>query len=412
MPPSDCPVAAALQCKRKSFSEASVSGLQIRQYHSIGDIPRADWQQLLSPDDVFMSVDYWKDFEKSVSNNVGFRYLVFHHRQELAGVAAFQIIQFNATNITNEEELKAKSWSQQLITRALQPFAFRVLVMGNTFMTGNYGLRIRGGEVDQNHAAWLLQGIEDITNMERSSGNPISGVLIKDFFQDEAPGLDLLQQAGYLKTQGQPNMVLHIDPKWKDFKGYLSAMSSKYRMRVKRALKDMKDITVRPLTKDEISQHMPRIEELYQQVIGQSSFKLATFDIAHLQPMKDTFGARLYCDGFFQGDKLVGFTSMLQHEDAMAAGMLGLNKELQREYDLYFNMLIHIAKRGIESNVSRVIMGRTAMEIKSSIGAVPFDMNIYVRHTSNWKNFFIRRIINFLNKPEDWHQRHPFKKGK
>lgn len=411
MSQTNCPVTAALHCRKNSLAPAIVQGLQTKLYQSISDIPRADWQQLVQPDDLFMSVDYWRAFEASVSENVAFRYLVFHHQQEVAGIAAFQIIQFNASNIGTDEDVQQMSWRKKLLIKALQPLSFRLLVCGNTFMTGNYGLRFRSGEINETHAQWLISGINQIEESERKAGKRVSGVLVKEFFQHEATGLNVLQQAGYLKFLAQPNMVLPIDSEWKDFKGYLAAMSSKYRTRVKRALKDMKGITIRPLVAEEIETYMPRIEDLYQQVIGQSSFKLATFDIAHLKPMKGTFGSCLHCDGFFLDGELIGFTSLLENENDLAAGMLGLNKDLQRDYDLYFNMLIHIVKRGIEHKADRIIMGRTAMEIKSSLGAVPMDMDVYVRHTSNWKNFFVKKIVAFMTKPEEWHQRHPFKKG-
>lgn len=406
-----CPVTTALQCKKRTLAPVMTQGLQTKLYSSINDIPRADWQQILQPDDLFMSVDYWKAFEASVSSNVGFRYLVFHYKNEVAGIAAFQIIQFNASNIGTEADVQQMSWSKKLLTKALKPLSFRLLVCGNTFMTGNYGLRFSNGDIDHEHAQWLLNGIQQIEDEERAKGKAISGVLVKDFYQHEAKGLDQLEGSGYLKFLAQPNMVLNIDPAWKDFKGYLSAMSSKYRTRVKRALKDMKGITIRPLVAEEIDQYMPRIEDLYQQVIGQSSFKLATFDIAHLKPMKGTFGSCLHCDGFFLDGELIGFTSLIEHENELAAGMLGLNKDLQRDHDLYFNMLIHIVKRGIEHKADRIVMGRTAMEIKSSLGAVPMDMDVYARHTSNWKNFFVKKIVSFMTRPEEWHQRHPFKKG-
>ena len=50
---------------------------------------------------------------------------------------------------------------------------------------------------------------------------------------------------------------------------------------------------------------------------------------------------------------------------------------------MYLNMLFDMAFYGIENQFKKVVFARTAMEIKSSIGAKPYKMNIYLKHTNN-----------------------------
>jgi hypothetical protein len=49
------------------------------------------------------------------------------------------------------------------------------------------------------------------------------------------------------------------------------------------------------------------------------------------------------------------------------------------------------------------------MEIKSSVGAKPKEMFMYMRHTNSFANMILRIVFNFLNPTPKWEERHPFK---
>jgi hypothetical protein len=88
---------------------------------------------------------------------------------------------------------------------------------------------------------------------------------------------------------------------------------------------------------------------------------------------------------------------------------LGYNKEENLHSQLYLNTLFDIIKQGIESKFSKINFSRTALEIKSSVGAVPQEMCCYMKHRSNFSNKFIRPILDYLNPEIEWVPRHPFK---
>ena len=72
-------------------------------------------------------------------------------------------------------------------------------------------------------------------------------------------------------------------------------------------------------------------------------------------------------------------------------------------------MLFDMATFGIDNRFKSVIFARTAMEIKSSIGAKPHDMNIYIKHTNNViANTVLKLVVKYANPIRDWQERHPF----
>jgi hypothetical protein len=52
---------------------------------------------------------------------------------------------------------------------------------------------------------------------------------------------------------------------------------------------------------------------------------------------------------------------------------------------------------------------RTALEIKSSVGAVPCDLSIYLRHRNRISSSVIKFVFEKLTPEEDWQPRSPFK---
>jgi len=64
---------------------------------------------------------------------------------------------------------------------------------------------------------------------------------------------------------------------------------------------------------------------------------------------------------------------------------------------------------GIEYQFKKIIFGRTALEIKSSIGAEPIMMSGFIFHTNSFINKFMPKIFPKLEPTLAWQQRHPFK---
>lgn len=52
---------------------------------------------------------------------------------------------------------------------------------------------------------------------------------------------------------------------------------------------------------------------------------------------------------------------------------------------------------------------RTALEIKSSVGAVPENLYCYLRHQNPLVNKFTGTLLDYLKPVEEWLPRHPFK---
>ncbi len=392
---------------------STTTGYTAEIYNGIAAVPQALWQQVVPQGHTFLHYDYLTAFEASCSHNVGFRYVVFRKNGRLAGVATFQIVLFDGNNIGNEESRKQQGWWANMLNSMVNRMKMRLLVLGNTFMTGEYGWYFTDVKVPGQEELLALQSsIAQLVQQAKQDARPISGVLVKDVFLENLGALPQLQQAGYLQFPVQPDMILDVDPMWKSFDDYLAAMTSKYRVRMRKAIKDMARVEVRPMTLAEVEASMPEMERLYQEIINTTSFKMATFDLGHVPNLVRTLPAeQFWVEGFWLDGKLIAFISLYKHQGQLVAGMMGMDRAMQKSFDLYLNVLLLVARRAIEHQVKQAVYGRTAMEIKSSVGAKPHDMYLYTRHKSNWKSRILLPIVKLLSTNKPWHQRNPFKEA-
>jgi hypothetical protein len=405
---SDCtlPLTRSFCTTKKA---ATNNAIRIDISTSIAGVNAAAWNAVVPAEKLFLSIDYLKAFEHSTSANIAFRYLLFYKDNSPAGVAIFQILTFDGANMGMEEGAENANFSKKVLTKIVNRFSMRMLVCGNTFMTGEYGLHFNSSLSTEEQYNLLDAGIKKIVAEEKKAEG-LSAVLIKDFFADSKEVAQPFTTQGYLEFKVQPNMILELDHAWKTFDDYLNAMSSKYRVRARKALKMAADIEVRQMSLQEIEQSMPRMIDLYHQIIDTTSFKMATFDLQHIPELKRAFGEEFICLGFYNNEELCGFISLYhQSSGEMVAGMMGMDKGLQKSHDLYLNILYSIVKDSIHYGAKKLVMGRTAMEIKSSLGAVPHNMYLYTRHLGYIRNMMIHPVMRRLTKTKEWHQRTPFK---
>lgn len=63
-------------------------------------------------------------------------------------------------------------------------------------------------------------------------------------------------------------------------------------------------------------------------------------------------------------------------------------------------MLLDMVKKGIELKIKEIHLGRTATEIKSTIGAVPKNMHIHLHHQRNYFHDRMKKMETTFGTPE------------
>lgn len=373
-------------------------------YSAINELP-ASWDKV-AEENVFLQTPYLKVLEESAPTNMQCFYIGIFEENNLIGVALAQYLNVHKLESFGERDKCIKTTVRNFV---FKNFASHVLFLGNNMITGQNGY-VFNKHIDFKHISELLiQCSEAIIQYFKNKGIKIHIVSFKDFYQHCSEELKKYDFAKMYDFNIQPNMIFELNPEWKTESDYVAAFSKKYRDQYKRSHKKCDGVEVKELNHDEIVTHEERIYELYHHVAKNAPFN--TFFLAknHFSTFKKQLGEQLRVAGYFIDGKLVGFHTILLNGETLETYFLGYDEHVQKEKMLYLNMLYNMTKFGIENGFKKIIFGRTALEIKSSIGAQPVLMSGFIYHTNKLINRYMDKIFTRLEPSVEWQQRHPFK---
>lgn len=378
--------------------------ISFKIYNSVKELP-ALWDTV-AQSNVFLQTSYLSVLERSAPVNMECFYIGIFENSELIGVSLAQYLDLNKLESFGERDKCFKTIIRNFI---FKNFASHTLFLGNNMITGQNGY-VFSKEIDFNHISEiLLQSADEITLYFRKKGISIHLVSFKDFYDHCSVELKKYRFSNIYEFNTQPNMIFYLDQNWKSLDDYVAALSKKYRDQFKRARKKFDGIQMKNLSYEEVLQNEEQIYDLYHYVAKNAPFNTFFLSKNHFSTLKGQCGNRFQIFGYFLNEELVGFHTLLLNDETLETYFLGYNDHIQKENMLYLNMLYNMTEYGIENGFKRIIFGRTALEIKSSIGATPVQMSGFIYHNNKLINRFIGKIFRNLEPELHWQQRHPFK---
>ncbi|MCB0819882.1 MAG: GNAT family N-acetyltransferase, partial [Bacteroidetes bacterium] len=281
----------------------------------------------------------------------------------------------------------------------------RILIAGNTQVSGSLGLFFNTSVSNALQADVWKSVIE---NAEEKWG-PFAIILAKEFnLEQEKETIKALKAANLRKISALPVMMMNLDSSWQSFQDYLAAMSAKYRIRAKSARKKGKHISSETWGVEEIALHLDQIEELYENVYSRARFRLMRIDPLYFLRLKQNLGKQFRFQAYFAAGRFIGFRTSFCYNNRLDAHLIGLDYEANKEHSLYLNMLYDYVELALENGCTQIDFGRTAMEIKSTVGAEPVDFLPLVKIRNTILNG-LTCVLMENSAPEPWVQRHPFR---
>jgi hypothetical protein len=395
----------------------SPSGYGISLFDSVHYVPAGDWDAA-TRDKFFMQKDYLSVLEDNPPRNMQFRYALVYDNHKPIAACYFQVIELTGKSLgtlvdPEKDKKNAKCFTdsvKDLLKKNAGKVSLRLMVCGNAFVSGEHGFCFAPGADMAKAYHGLADAIYRVRRGEKLNGQ-VAAILIKDFYSDSVKDSKELERFDYSGFSVEPNMVVDVEKSWKSFDGYLDAMSSKYRRRARSIIKKGDAIERRLFGYDDIIANREQIEKLYDAVHLKAKFRLASLTMDYFAAMQRTLPGNYSFVGYYLDGKMVGFRTTFFDDHSAEAHFIGLDYKINRQYDIYQNILIDYVREGIERGAEKIYLGRTASEIKSTLGAVAYDLTCYVRHRNPVSNRIIKPFIDYL-KPSEWIQRSPFKDEK
>ncbi len=373
-----------------------------------------DWDTAAPATDLFLQRAYLSILEANPPHGMRFGYLVFYQGDHPIGVALCQIKYFKGDDNINEAELLTKdpcffaSLSKWLKRWVAGKMAADILICGNMLLTGEHGYYFNYSSITPEKAAILLEeALNAVVRSTERANEKMPVILIKDVAPVHRKEAQVFKQKGFVEFDIQPNMVLHLP--FQNFEAYLAAMSTKYRTRAKRAFKKADGIVKKELSLFEIQQELPRIYALYQDIANQAGFNMVDLNEHYLPALKRDLPEAFRLTGYYRDGQLIAFFTTIQDGPVMEAHFLGYDKTCNHDLQLYLNILYDIVQLALNRGCESIVFARTALEIKSSIGAVANNLYCYLRHQNPLANAFTGTLLDYLKPVEEWQPRHPFK---
>lgn len=382
------------------------TNLEFRIKYKVQDLDA----ELPKSESIFLAPIYQQLLEDCPSKNTESIYIPVYESGTIIGV-----IQAQSTLVKGKESLnlnmRAKGIRTKIKNYLLASYNKYWFVVGNLLLTGNYGLRLKGKTTRESFV--ILNAVTKcaLPIIEKEKGIHFSFLFYKDFSEEEAAQSEALNQKNFHCVKSEPNMVMELPKEWNNFEDYLAAMSSKYRVRAKRAFKKGKDLQRVDMTAEQIEQHKERIHELYKKVSHSVDFNLVYLHEDYYPEMKRRMKDDFRLVAYFLEDELIGYFTTIKDYHETHAHYLGMDYAYNNRYQLYLNMLYDIIKISIEKNRSaKIDFARTAPEIKSSVGATPEETFFYLRHTNSLLNRLVAKTTSSLQGEEkEIIYRSPFK---
>jgi predicted N-acyltransferase len=204
-------------------------------------------------------------------------------------------------------------------------------------------------------------------------------------------------------------MKLQLQENWQTFDDYLAAMKTKFRVKARKAFKQSAAIRIEEVTLKNIEQKLPKMTTLYEKVASNAGFNLVDFNLETYKDLKEKLGENYILKTFWLDDEIVGFISGIINNSSLDAHFVGIDYQLNKSHAIYQRMLYTYIEIGIKKRLKTINFGRTASEIKSSVGAVPQNLTMYLRHKKTIKNRILKLFLQRVQ-PTAFQQKFPFKK--
>lgn len=398
-------------CRKTSFDAALHDSYAIRMVQSIDEVEE-EWALVSDSHDIFYSAAFLRCIEKATPSGITPYYcLVTNHEKPIG------IIYLQSKSVRLEENLRADHkregkfrfspllWFKKWVIRQIH---FHTVICGNLMLTGRYGFYFPGNLGKDEQFRLVAEATRQLQHYLSKTGVKPGLVLVKDFFSDEAP-LEEDKAFGFTRFTVQPKMMLPLSPMWSTMEDYVLDLKSKYRVRYKKALQKGAEMEKKELSSEEIAHHRKEIMKLYRCVANQAAFNAFYLHDHYFEELKSALGTALTFKTYWKNGKLIAFFTSITNYDVLDAHFLGYDPDENQDCQIYLNMLFDLIQEGIDKKMRLVDMSRTAIEIKSTVGAIPKDMYLYLKHSHPLINRATNSILSFVKPSDEFIIRSPFK---
>ncbi|MBP6455125.1 MAG: hypothetical protein KA275_00240 [Chitinophagaceae bacterium] len=361
----------------------------------------ASWDNFFEPHHNFHSSQISVTEKSAIKNMLFFYVQIKNENNEIVMLAYFQQIKILSDNFNlSEGSVLIKKGLSALID-FLKP---KLLVAGNLFRHDTpIFYTTNKNFTPENEIAIYENCVDFLIHHSKSKG-----VFIKDL--EEKYSTEIKKNDGYQELKNDIAMYLPLEKEWQNFEDYSNELKHKYKQRAKKVRKSFADVIIKPLQLEDLKKYEKDIFRLYHLVVEKQVVSMGELSPTYIYELKKSLQEKYLVMGFFEGERLIAFSSAIIHEGVHDMNYIGFEYELNQKYQLYFNILFHCIECAISHKMQILFLGRTALEAKAIIGCKPKQLYTFYKLKNSVLHFITKKLSAMFNNKigETWENRHPF----
>jgi hypothetical protein len=265
--------------------------------------------------------------------------------------------------------------AQTFLYRNEGVFSLNIRVIGSVLSSGDHAYRFDENVSEYERQTFLTEALNIKVGEDAVNSLPRT-FMVKDHYSS-APWSERISGKSqwdkkWIDIEFDPVMEIDLSPDWKSLDEYSAALRKKSRAKLRRIDKDSSSLVLRELSFEEVVENADKLFELYSKVYGRAGFKLGMLHKEDLVFLKKYWKDDFPVIGYYSIDnELVGFQCGIVTDYSVEAFFVGFHLNANKTHSIYQRMLLEFIKQGIARGVVKISLGRTALDIKSSLGACP-----------------------------------------
>jgi predicted N-acyltransferase len=253
---------------------------------------------------------------------------------------------------------------------------FKVLFMGLPVSSGRNHLRIRGGADAPAVIAAIDRVLRQLAKRTRASA-----IVLKEFGDDETAALAHLRPRGYAHAPSLPMNVL--DVRYRDFEDFVASRSGHARSNLRHSLRKFADSGIHiehlPGSPEVADRFSNQVYHLYENVWDRAANRLEKLSPEFFRELARQMGSHVLFTFATHEGEIVAFACSLHTATCYQMLFMGIDYELNRQTDLYFNIFYREMDWAMQRGVQTILMGQTADDFKSRLRCQQRPLHFYVR---------------------------------
>lgn len=304
--------------------------------------------------------------------------MVIYENKQILGIAS--IYQAKADLKLPGEQLTQNKVAQWLYDFVVHPLFKnkKVLFLGSLFISGDGGNYCHHNSDLHRWHKILLAGFTEWNIANQKHHKSIGWLGIDLCFQPKC----LHRERNHVSIKFEPTMELSLE-EYKNFEQYKNSLKAKYRTKLNKAMGLGEGLIIRRLTAEDVEDNQVRLKSLFEQVKSRSKYYGGDYDISDLITINKNFD-NAYTTGFYRFGVMIGFSTTIICKGVYIAHMIGMDYKISKSVSLYENILYHYIKESIAARCLNLNLGRTALIIKSGLGATPYNYHCCLQFNKCW----------------------------